>query len=164
MNQNRSFISVKYLGITWAIQIIFVLIYTRDKIVQEKIFSRTNGRRIGQCSTFYAGLSRPRRRKRGTRRAEVHDMKASLCREEERERERDATRRNQALFLRAALRKRGQNEKKRLRPDNRPILPLVENTENRESTSLLLSLSFGAPFSLHPLLHISRFPGIPRDL
>jgi len=39
--------------------------------------------------------------------------------------------------------------RKKPQPDNRPILslPLAENTENRESTSLLLSPSFDTPFS-----------------
>jgi len=48
----------------------------------------------------------------------------------------------------SSLCRRRQNEKKP-QPDNRPILSLLlaENTENRESTSLLLSPSFDTLFS-----------------
>jgi len=92
----------------------------------------------------------PSEKKKGykTRRSSRHEgLIMPRERERERERKRDAAE-EPARRKSAALRKRGQYEKKRLQPDNRPIPPLVENTENRESTSLLLSLFFGASFSL----------------
>lgn len=47
--------------------------------------------------------------------------------------------------------------RKKARPDNRPIPQLAENTENRESASLL-SISLCRSGSLS---HVRRFPGIP---
>lgn len=126
----------------------------------------------GPCSTrFYAGHREARARparKRGVQGAEVHDMKASLCRERERfrgtgaedgTREREGERR-EANERKEKKRKKKKRQKKKARPDNRPIPPLAENTENRESASLLLSSSFSLP----SLSHVSRFPGILRDL
>ena len=42
-------------------------------------------------------------------------------------------------------RERKREKKRKKAPDNRPIPPLAENTENRESASLLLSSSFSLP-------------------
>ena len=64
--------------------------------------------------------TRDERKKRGIRRKR-------RGRERERERERD------------------REKKRKKAPDNRPIPPLAENTENRESASLLLSSSFSLP-------------------
>jgi len=86
----------------------------------------------------------------------------------EREREREANAGRSAFY-------EGETRKKASRSDNGPIPPppprltttttlFAENTENRESTSLLPSPSSDIGPSLFRSRHISRFPGIPRDL
>lgn len=120
---------------------------------QRTNFQCTRRKSRGAGATFYAGPSLPSVEK-GVQGAEVHDMKASLCRararESDRQRERKKEKERPIVRGRSAVLRKGSEAKKKPRLDNRPISSLAENTENRESTSLLLSSSRAPPFSFSP--------------